>query len=89
MYNVVLIINTVKPFIRVTNQNEKSLWSLMGSGCLYESQTAGSYFRGKARTHLLFGVNVLHAIFRFNTHNYVNPCLVVCFHVQFLFSYSV
>ena len=26
--------NTVKPFIRVTTQNEKSLWSLMGSGCL-------------------------------------------------------
>ena len=64
MYNVVLMINTVKPFIRVTTQNEKSLWSLMGNGCLYESQTAGSYFRGKAWTNLLFGVNVLHTIFR-------------------------
>ena len=68
MYKVVLMINTDKPFIRVTKQNEKSLWSLMGSGCLYESQMAGSYFQGKARTNLLFGVDVLHAIFRLLVH---------------------
>ena len=49
------------------------LWEVV----VYESQTAGSHFLGEAWTHLLFGVNVL----QFLGYMYVNPCLVVCFHV--------
>ena len=47
------------------------LWEVV----VYESQTAGSHFRGEAWTHLLFGVNVLHAIFRLHVCKSMFSCL--------------
>ena len=44
----------------------------------YESQMVGSHFRGEVHTHLLFGVNILHAIFRLQLCESMFSCLCPC-----------